>query len=47
MRARDEYRDSVSNLPHIHLIKGIDAKAIYHEQKTKVDDLIRASISQC
>ena len=44
MWARDKYQDSVGNLPHIHLIKCIDEKAMSHEQKAKMDDLIRASI---
>ena len=33
MWARDKYQDSVGNLPHIHLIKCIDEKAMSHEQK--------------
>ena len=41
MWTRDEYQDSVGNLPHIHLIKCIDEKAMSHEQKAKMDDLIR------
>ena len=44
MWTRDEYQDSVGNLPHIHLIKCIDKKSMPHEQKAKMDDLIRASI---
>ena len=44
MWARDEYQDSIGNLPHIHLIKCIDEKVMYREQKARMDDLIRASI---
>lgn len=44
MWARDEYQDSVGNLHYIHLIKYINQKAMSHEQKAKMDDLIRASI---
>ena len=41
--ARDEYQDSVGNLPHIHALIGMDRKRMTPEQLEKVDDLIRGS----
>ena len=41
--ARDEYQDSVGNLPHIHALIGMDRKRMTDEQLRKIDELIRGS----
>jgi hypothetical protein len=41
--ARDEYQDSVGNLPHIHALIGMDRDRMSPEQLEKVDELIRGS----
>ena len=41
--ARDEYQDSVGNLPHIHALIGMDRSNMTTEQLDRVDDLVRAS----
>ena len=41
--ARDEYQDSVGNLPHIHALIGMNRKIMTDEQLEKVDELIRGS----
>ncbi|MGB0405008.1 MAG: hypothetical protein ACPGDB_02325, partial [Fusobacterium sp.] len=42
--SRDEYQKDKGNLPHIHLILSIDMKQISEEKKSKLNDLIRASV---
>lgn len=42
--SRDEYQKDKGNLPHIHLILSVDMDKISEEKKTKLNDLIRASI---
>ena len=41
--ARDEYQNSVGNLPHIHALIAINRDLMTQEQKAKVDELIWSS----